>query len=71
MNNVVFGKTMECVRKHRAIKLVITERRRYCMISEPNYYTAKFFTGNLLAIEMGETQILIDNPVYSGLSILL
>ena len=71
MNNVVFGKTMECVKKHRAIKLVITEQRKYYMISEPNYYTAKFFTGNLLAIEMRETQILIDKPVYLGLSILV
>ena len=62
---------MECVKKHRAIKLVITEQRKYYMISEPNYYTAKFFTGNLLAIEMRETQILIDKPVYLGLSILV
>ena len=52
MNNAVFGKTVENVRKHKDIKLVTTERRRNCLVSEPNYHTTSFFTENLLAIEM-------------------
>ena len=52
MNNADFGKTMEDVRKHRDIKLVTAERRRNYLVSEPNYHTTKFFTKNLLAIEM-------------------
>ena len=43
INNVVFAKTLENVRKHRDIKLVTTERRRNYLVSEPNYHTAKFF----------------------------
>ena len=43
MNNAVFGKTMEDVRKHRYIKLVTTERRRNYLVSEPNYHATKFF----------------------------
>ena len=70
MNNAVFGKTMENVRKHRDIKLVTTERRRNYLVSEPNYHTTKFFTENLLAIEMRKTQILMNKPVYLCLSIL-
>ena len=70
MNNAVFGKTMEKVRKHRNIKLVTPERRRNYLVSEPNYHTTKFFTENLLAIEMRKTQILMNKPVYLGLSIL-
>ena len=50
MNNVVFGKTMENMRKHRDIKLVTTERRKNYLVSEPNYHTTKFFTEHLLAI---------------------
>ena len=70
MNNAVFGKTMENVRKHRDIKLVTTERRRNYLVSEPNYHTRKFFTENLLAIEMKKTEILMNKPVCLGLSIL-
>ena len=50
MNNAVFGKTIENVRKHRDSKVVTTERRRNYLVSEPNYCTTKFFTENLLAI---------------------
>ena len=70
MNNAVFEKTMENVRKHRDIKLVTTERRRNYLVSEPNYHATKFFTENLLAIKMRKTQILMNKPVYLGVSIL-
>ena len=52
MNNAVFGKTMENVRKHRDIKLVTTDKRRNRLVSEPNYHTTKWFSENLLAIEI-------------------
>ena len=51
-NNAVFGKTMENVRKHRDIKLVTTDKRRNQLVSEPNYHTTKYFSENLIAIEM-------------------
>ena len=61
MNNAVFGKTMENVRKHRDIKLVTTERRRNYLVSEPNYHTTKFFKETLLAIEMKKQRYLWIN----------
>ena len=54
MNNAVFGKTMENVRKHRDIKLVTTDKRRNQLVSEPNYHTTKYFSENLSPIEMKE-----------------
>ena len=70
MNNAVFGKTMENVRKHRDIKLVTTDKRRNQLVSEPNYHTTKYFSENLLAIEMKKTKVKMNKPVYLGLSIL-
>ena len=43
MNNSVFRKTMENVRKHRDIKLVTTDKRRNELVSEPNYHPTKWF----------------------------
>ena len=70
MNNAVFGKTMENLRKHRDIKLVTTEKRRNYLVSEPNYHTTKFFTENILAIEMKKIETLMNKPVYLRLSML-
>ena len=70
MNNSVFGKTMENVRKRRDIKLVTTEEKRIKLVSEPNYHTTKHFSKNLLAIEMKKTKVIMNKPVYLGMSIL-
>ena len=70
MNNSVFGKTMENVRKHRDIKLVRTDKRRNQLVSEPNYNTTKWFSENLLAIEMKKIKIKVNSPICLGFSII-
>ena len=70
MNNSVFGKIMENVRKHRDIKLVTTDEKRIKLVSEPNYHTSKRFSENLLAIEMKMAKVKMIKPVYLGMSIL-
>ena len=68
---LLFQKTLEKVRKDRDSKLVATERRKNYLVSEPNYHTTKLFTKKLFTIEMKQkTEILIDKPVYLGLSML-
>ena len=70
MNNAVFGKTMENVRKHRDIKLVTTDKRRNQLASEPNYHTAKYFSENVMAIEIKKKKVKMNKPVCLGMSIL-
>ena len=70
MNNTAFGKTMEYVRKHRDIKLVKTDKRRNQLVSEPNYYTTKYFSENVMATEMKKTKVKMNKPIYFGMSIL-
>ena len=70
MNNSVFGKTMDNMRKHRDIELVTTDEKRNKLVSEPNYYTTKRFSENLLAIEMKKTKVKMNKPIHLGMSIL-
>ena len=70
MNNAVFGKTMENVRKHRDINLVKTDKKRNKLVSEPNYHTMKLTDDNLAIIEMEKIKIKMKKPIYLGLSIL-
>ena len=70
MNNSGFGKTMENVRKHRDIRLVITDEKRNKLVSEPNYHTTKRVSENLLTIEIKKAKVKMNKPIYLGMSIL-
>ena len=63
MNNSLFGKTMENVRKHRYIKLVATDKRRNQLVSEPNYHTTKWFSEGLLGIEMKKIKVKLNKYI--------
>ena len=70
MNNSVFGKTMENMRKHRDIKLVTTDKKRSKLVAEPNYHTINLISEDLSIIEMKKTKVKMNKPIYLGLSIL-
>ena len=61
---------MENVRKHGDIKFVTKDKRRNRLVSEPNYHTTKWFSENLLAIEMKKIKVKMNKPIYLGFSIL-
>ena len=70
MNNVVFGKTMENIRKHRNIKL-ITNREAYLkVVMKPNFKSGVLSGKNLMGCEMGKTKVFMNKPVYLGQAIL-
>ena len=70
MNNAVFGKTMENIRKHRDIKIVTKDKKRNKLVSEPNYHTINYISEDLSIIEMNKTKVKMNKPIYLGLSIL-
>ena len=70
MNNSVFGKTMENIRKHRDIKLVTADKKRSKLVSEPNYHIINLISEDLSIIEMKKAKVKMNKPIYLGLSIL-
>ena len=64
MNNAVFGKTMENIRKHRNIKLVNNEEDYLRCIMKPNFKSGTLFGANLMGCEMGKTVLKMNKPVY-------
>ena len=70
MNNSVFGKAMENIRKHKNIKLITTDKKRSKLVSEPNYHTINLNSEDLSITEMKKTKVKMNKPIYLGLSIL-
>ena len=70
MNNSVFGKTMENIRKHRNIKLVTTEEKYLRTVMKPNFKSGTLFGKNLMGCEMGKIKVVMKKPVYLGQAIL-
>ena len=66
MNNSVFGKMIENVRKRREIKLIVSEEHRKKLVSEPNYASCTTFSDHLMAIEKRKTCIYMDKPILVG-----
>ena len=64
MNNAVFGKTIENIRKHRDIILVTTNKKRSKLVSEPNYHTINYISEDLSIIEMNKTKVKMNKPIY-------
>ncbi|CAH3196323.1 unnamed protein product, partial [Porites evermanni] len=70
MNNSVFGKTIENIRKRQNIELVDDRRKAAKLTSRPNFDRATIFDPNLIAVHMKNTEVYFNKPVYVGQAIL-
>ena len=70
MNNAVFGKTMENLRKRVDVRLVTNEKLHLKLSSKPTYVSSKIFNENLVAIHKIKETLKLDKPAYVGMSIL-
>lgn len=70
LNNAVFGKTMENLRKRVDVKLVTNEKQLNNVTSKPTYVSSKIFNENLVAVHKIKEQLTLNRPAYIGMCIL-
>ena len=69
MNNSVFGKTMENLRKWVDVRLVTNERKLDKLTAKPTYVSSKIFNENLMAVHKVKETLTLNRPAYMGMCI--
>ena len=70
MNNSVFGKTMENIRKRVDVRLVTSKEKLSKLASKPTYVSSKIFNENLVAVHKIKETLTLNRPAYVGMCIL-
>ena len=70
MNNNVFGKTMENLRKRVDVRLVTDEKKLDKLTSKPTFVSSKIFNENLMAVHKIKETLTLNRPAYVGMCIL-
>ena len=70
MNNSVFGKTMENIRKRVDARLVTSKEKLLKLASKPTYVSSKIFNENLVAVHKIKETLTLNRPAYVGMCIL-
>lgn len=70
MNNSVFGKTMENIRKRVDVRLVTDDKKLLKYASKPSYVSSKIFNDNLVAVHKIKETLTLNRPAYVGMCIL-
>ena len=70
MNNSVFGKTMENLRKRVDVRMVTNEKKLLKLTSKPPYASSKIFNESLVAEHKIKETLTLNRPAYVGMCIL-
>jgi hypothetical protein len=70
MNNAVFGKTMENVRKRIRYELVNDKKRYQKLVNDVTFKDCDIISDNLVGISRSKTTVVLDKPIIVGFSVL-
>ena len=70
LNNAVYGKTMENMRKRIKIRITKTQKDFLKYVSRPTYISHNIFGKRLVAINAKKEQLILNKPIYVGNTVL-
>ena len=70
MNNSVFGKTIENIRKRQSVEIMDDRKLALKLTSKPNFDRVTIFDEHLVAVQMKKTEVYFNKPIYVGQAIL-
>ena len=70
MNNSVFSKTMENLRKRVDVRLLTDEKKLDKLTAKPTYMSSKIFKENIMAVHKVKETLTLNRPAYVDMCIL-
>lgn len=70
LNNSMFGKTIENIRKRINLELVSNQKRLDKLINKPTFLDRIIYDESLCAVQCAKENIIFDKPIYIGFSVL-
>ena len=70
MNNCIYGKSIENIRKRINAKLVNEKRKCQKIVNKPNFVSQKIIDKNFVAVHCSEKVLTLNKPVYISFCIL-
>ena len=70
MNNSVFGKTIENIRKRVDVRLVTDQKKLSKLVSKAMFVNSKIFNEDLVAVRRIKETLTLNRPAYVGMCIL-
>ena len=66
LNNSVFGKTMENVRKRIIVELVNSDVRLKKLLAKPEFHRFKVLNEDLVGVYLSLSNLVLSKPIYAG-----
>jgi len=70
MNNSVYGKTCENVRKRIDVQIINSKRKLLKQVAKSSFVRCEIFTKDLVAVQCKKTVLMLNKPIAIGMSVL-